>query len=91
VSIASEMLHPKVLECFDGTLPKNFSVAPGDTLDNVLKAYGFVELHFPTIGKASQWVAIWGELTDKEPPVSLTSHGSTFNRPVRVTVHDWGE
>lgn len=90
MTTASEMLHPKVLECFGGK-PHPYALSEGTTLDWMLSANGYVEITFPTIGKAAQWVAIWGEQTDKEPPVSLASHGSTFNRPVRVTVHDWGE
>jgi hypothetical protein len=87
----SVMLHPRVLECFGATLSKNPGVSAGLTLDQALSAHGFIELHFPSIGKAAQWVSIWEEQSGKEPPVSLTSYGSTFNRPVRVTVHDWGE
>lgn len=66
------MLHPKVLECFGA------KKAP--------ESFGIIDVHFPSMLRAAQWVELWAEECGKEPDVSLMSHGPTLKRPVILTV-----
>jgi hypothetical protein len=88
---AAEMLHPKVLDVFGGKP----SGHPRCSLSLALKSFGYVDVTFPSLLNAAQWVKVWADETEIDPPVMLYPQSTrgviarhSFTAPVKVCVLD---